>query len=228
MIELTNVRAVAWDMDGTMLNSLGVLYAVTEEVCAEMGRDLPDMAVFKQNFHGSLDESLQAILGVQTEAELADVLTHFLNFQEKHYEDLDRHLFKDAIDLSLRAAAASIPQIVITNRAHKGRGLASPRSIVARSLLAGHIDEIRCGDEGTYNKPDPRVLDGWLEKHGVQSSRLLIVGDQNVDAKLALSLGARAVLVQREDEEIHHLDQLPPGWEEHVTIVHSLHAVQLS
>lgn len=227
MIQLRNIGAVAWDMDGTILDSFGILRAVTEEVCHEMGRPVPAIEVFRTNFHGSLDDSLKAILGLETDAELNEVLQHFLHFQDKHYEDLEGHLFDDAIDLSQRAAAAGIPQIILTNRSHEGRGLASPRSIVARSILSGHIDEVRCGDDPSgHTKPNPAVAQDWLVKHGVSPEKLLVVGDQNVDARLAIALGAPAVLVQRTDEPIHHLDQLADGWEAHVDIVRSLDEVK--
>jgi phosphoglycolate phosphatase-like HAD superfamily hydrolase len=228
-IYLNDVHAVAWDMDGTLLDSFGILRAVTKEVCEEMGRDVPGVEVFQRNFHGSLDDSLKAILGLDTDEELSQVLEHFLHFQGKHYEDLDGHLFDDALDLSERAAKLGIPQIVLTNRAHTNLGLASPRSIVARSILAGHVDEVRCGDDPSGRlKPDPAVVEDWLEKHGVKPEHLLVVGDQNVDARLALALGTRAILVQRTEEPILHLDQLPDGWSSQVQIVRSLQDVVIT
>ena len=54
----------------------------------------------------------------------------------------------------------------------------------------------------------------------------LIIGDQIVDAQFAVALGARAVLVRRH-EEIHHLDQLPEVAAGQITIVDSLHDVEL-
>lgn len=228
MIILEEIQAVAWDMDGTLLDSFGILRAVTEEVCVEMGKPVPAIEVFQQNFHGSLNDSLKAILGLQTDDELSQVLEHFLHFQNGHYEDLNGHLYVDALDLSERAASLGIPQIVLTNRAHEGRGLASPRSIVARSILAGHIDEVRCGDDPSgHVKPNPAVVRDWLVRHDVDPTKFLVVGDQNVDARLAIALRSRAVLVQRTDEPIHHLDQLPDGWEAHVDIVRSLDEVRL-
>lgn len=228
-VNLRGIKAVAWDMDGTMLDSIGILYAVTEEVCVEMGRAMPEMDVFRRNFHGSLDDSLKAILSLETDEELSVVLGHFMRFQGKHYERLDGRLFDDALDLSQRAADAGLLQIVLTNRAHNNRGYASPRSIVARSILSGHIDEVRCGDDPSgLKKPDPAVAQDWLERHGIKPENLLVVGDQNVDALLALALGSKAVLVQRSDESIHHLDQLPHNWQDHVTIVTSLQDIVLT
>jgi phosphoglycolate phosphatase-like HAD superfamily hydrolase len=87
---------------------------------------------------------------------------------------------------------------------------------------------VRCGDDPSgHTKPNPAVVEDWLESMAVNPSKLLVVGDQNVDARLAIALNARAVLVQRADEPIHHLDQLPDGWETHVDIVRSLYEVKL-
>jgi len=58
-----------------------------------------------------------------------------------------------------------------------------------------------------YRKPDQRCVDDWIEKHSLQPHELLVVGDQFVDAQLALNIGAQAVLVAR-DGEIPHLEKL--------------------
>lgn len=222
MAKISNVSAIAWDMDGTIIDSFKVLFAVTAEACKAFGKEMPSTDVFLRNFHGSLEDTLKTVLGLKTEQELEQIHTFFLENQEHHYHDLSEHLFEDALELSERAHKLGIRQVVVTNRAHTDRGLASPRSIVARSLLHGRVEEIMCGDDpGAYRKPDPRALRDWLNRNQIDSSNFLVVGDQVVDAQFALALHARAVLVKRE-QEMHHIDQLPQGWDTRITFVDSL------
>lgn len=227
MVDLKNIKAIAWDMDGTLLDSFKVFEQVTREACALVGRDAPSQDVFLRNFYGSLEDSIRNALDLKTDDELEQIHDYFLKHQEGHYEDIGAKLFEDALALSERAADKNLLQVVVTNRAHIGRGLASPRSIVARSLLHGRIDEVRSGDDPDgHRKPDPRALESWLGKHNLSADELLVVGDQLVDAQLAVALGARAVLVRR-NSEIHYLDQLADGWEQYISIVDSLHDVTL-
>lgn len=228
MINIPGVKAIAWDLDGTIIDSFKVFEELTREACAAVGREAPNQDVFLRNFHGSLEDSIRAVLNLRTDEELQEVHDYFLKNQERYYDNLEGQLFEDALVLSERAAAMGLPQVVVTNRAHKGRGSASPHSIVARSLLSGRIDEVRSGDDpDSYRKPDPRALAGWLDKHDISPNNLLIVGDQLVDAQFAVALNARAVLVRRQDE-IHYLDQLPEVDRTRVMIVSSLHDVVIT
>lgn len=222
MAKISNVSAIAWDMDGTLIDSFKILKHIIEEASVVFGRKVPDEDMLLRNFHGSLEDTLKAIFELKTAEELEQVHDFYLANQGHHYEDLSEHLFEDAVALSERAHKLGIRQVVVTNRAHTDRGLASPRSIVARSLLHGRVEEIMCGDDpGAYRKPDPRALRDWLNMNQIDSSNFLVVGDQVVDAQFALALHARAVLVKRE-QEMHHIDQLPQGWDTRITFVDSL------
>ncbi len=128
------------------------------------------------------------------------------------------------MNLAQQAALMGISQFIVTNRKHTGSGPASPHSIIAASdVMANCIDEIHCGDEVVVNKPDPRVVEGWFDKHNIASENLLVIGDQEVDAHLAINLGARAILISRHPEEFPHSLE-----HKDVLIVENLHDIKLS
>jgi len=207
MVELANVKGIVWDLDGTILDSFGVFEEVMADVTAESGHAMPTREHMRNNYHGTLDETIERILNTSP-SEVDLLVESFLAKQEPHYANgIDTHLFPDAIALAQHGAKENLPQLLLTNRSHKNRGYASPRSIVASSLLAACIHEVRPGDEVTYRKPDQRCVDDWIEKHCLQPRELLVVGDQFVDAQLALNIGSQAVLVAR-DGEIPHLEKL--------------------
>ncbi len=218
-----------WDLDGTLIDSLGIFTEVLCDVLPGHGfNDRPGAQIFSENRHGSLAESINNIIGGNvSEATIEAIIADFLIAQNEHFEDIERHIFPDAKRLAQRLYAADVFQIMVTNRFHEGRLNASPRSIVQRSSLRGRIDAVVCGDDSSFRKPDPKVVNRYLESGMLSGERSLVIGDQFVDAQFARNLGARAILVSRDGSPIPHIEKLGKDWSDYVTIVQSLDQVKI-
>ncbi len=222
-------QAIAWDLDGTILDSFNIYMAVNRDVAQTLGLDEPSEELARKNYHGLLGDSIKAAYGEAFgDTDIDEYIKHFLEKQSDHFIEAEQHLLKDAVRLSAQAAAKGIPQVIVTNRDHEGRGHGSPRSIVSNTSLVDHIDEIICGDEGKgFRKPDPAVLGDLLDRWKVDPAKLLVIGDQHVDAQFALNLNAKAVIVCRDGPEFMHSHLLDDGWQDHVAVVASLDEVKL-
>lgn len=228
MKKFTGVKAVAWDLDGTLIDSFAIFEVVLTELAAAHNLKAPNREDMKLNYHGSLTHAISEGLKVSDEAKLNQLLVDFIDIQGPHYdEEIDKHFFADAVALVHRLNKLNVSQILITNREHTGRNNASPRAIIANSAISHCIHEIRCGDEVAFRKPDPRSLQDWLDKHDIAANQLVVIGDQFVDAQLALNLAARSIIVKRYDE-VPHLETLTTGWQKSVTLVDSLNDVRLT
>ena len=223
------VKALVWDLDGTITDSFGMFVELMHELAPVFDLPLPSREIMLENYHGGLAESIQASLGgALSEPQLEDFVTKFLDKQQGHYEVVETCLLEDALDLAKRATKLGLKQVIVTNRDHAGRGKASPRHIVSSSSLKEHIHEVICGDEAQgFRKPDPKVLGDLLERWGITPQEVLVIGDQHVDAQLALNLGSKAVLVVRDGSEFAHAHKLDKNWQEHVTVVESLKDVTI-
>ncbi len=126
--------------------------------------------------------------------------------------------------LAQQAAKKDIDQLLVTNRAHADRGNASPRAIIAATVLADCIHEIHPGDEVSQRKPDKASVGDWMEKHSILPEKLVVIGDQFVDAQLAINIGARAILIERHGE-IPHLQTITGN--EGLIVVKSLDEIEL-
>lgn len=197
MPKLKNVKCIIWDLDGTLIDSFQAFKKVTAEIFGELGLPVPDDEAFLANYHGSLEQTIEALSGLNDVELHRKLLDRFLIKQIEYYDNQDAGFFEDALRLASSAAEHGIKQFVLTNRDHGGRHSASPRSIIARSAIAEYITDIRCGDEVEFRKPDARALGDWAKKYGLNPSEMLIVGDQFVDARLADDLGCRVVLAGR-------------------------------
>jgi len=221
------MNGIIWDLDGTLLDSFSVFEQIIADVVSESGHSMPTREYMIENYHGSLEETVRQILGIESAEELDGVVYLFLQKQEHHYAgDLETYLFKDASMLAQRAARQNVHQLLVTNRAHEGRGSASPKVIVAATTLADCIHEVHAGDEVEYRKPDSRSIGNWMERHHLTPAEVLVIGDQFVDAQLALNIGARVILVKR-NGHIPHLDTMSRHNPRDIRVVDSLEHIEL-
>jgi phosphoglycolate phosphatase-like HAD superfamily hydrolase len=224
-MKLENVRGIIWDLDGTLIDSFRVFIAILADLAKESGRPMPDEDRLLMNYHGSLEDTLRQTLDIESQEEADRLIDLFVQKQENYYlGDVNGHLFDDAVSLAEIAAEKNLPQLLLTNRDHKGRGSGSPKAIVAATVLANCIHEVRAGDEVTYRKPDKRSVADWLEAKGLKAEQTLVIGDQFVDAQLAINIGARAILVKR-NGIIPHAEEIQKH--ELITTVNNLTEVEL-
>lgn len=228
MVCITDTQAIIWDLDGTLLDSFGIHVDIMTEILVKYGRPEPTYDQLRRNFHGKLEDSMRGLAGEHTsDQELAAMLEDFLKIDNEYIQDVDHHLFIDAVGLAKQAHDKGVRQILVTNRAHgKDRGNASPRGMVDNSVLKGLISDVLCGDEVSFRKPDPRVMGDILNE--LQPSRTVMIGDQAVDALFAHNYGARAVLVNRFEDDIRHMESFyEKDSDTAVEVVNSLSDVML-
>jgi phosphoglycolate phosphatase-like HAD superfamily hydrolase len=159
--------------------------------------------------------------------ELAEVIRNFYVLDNAYIKNVDHHLFEDAIDLAERTHKAGKRQVVVTNRPHgTDRGNGSPRNLVENSRLSNFVSDILCGDDSGYRKPYREFLEARFGSDLTELGKIIVIGDQFVDAEFAHNIGCPAILVSR-TEKLAHLDRLN-NWEEYVQIVSSLREVKVS
>jgi phosphoglycolate phosphatase-like HAD superfamily hydrolase len=224
-MKLEHVEGIIWDLDGTLLDSFGVFESIIADVIVDSGHAMPSRQHMIENYHGSLRETIKAMLDIDSDDVLNIAEKIFKEKQVRHYDsDISNSLFEDAINLAKRAGSLGINQLIVSNRAHTGSGNASPKAIVAGTVLVDYIHEVRTHDEVEYPKPDKRAIGDWLDRHDLDPSNVIVIGDQHVDAELAINIGARAIFIKR-DGQAPHLNKLsnPAA----VLVVDSLDEVEL-
>jgi beta-phosphoglucomutase-like phosphatase (HAD superfamily) len=229
MIIPRTIKAIAWDLDGTLLDSFLIFSKLISDIAPEFTVPAPSREAMQQAFHGTLREAIEAVIEGLDAGQFDDFERRFLTDQGKYYLQVDDNVFADAAQLMRQAGERGIKQLIVTNRDHANRGTASPRSIVENSFMKPLVDVIISGDEvGEFRKPDARVFGNSLIELGVSPEEVLVIGDQHVDALLALNLGASGVIVIRNGETMTHAHTLPHGWQKYVTEVKSLHDVRFA
>ena len=204
-MKIENVQGIAWDLDGTVVDSFDLTLDIISEMVIEHGLKPVPKDVLAKNYHKGLGETFKDLFGAD-DSDIAGYVDWFHQKQEPHYQgDTSRHFFEDAVALADQAAAQGIDQFIITNRMHAGTGTASVSNIIAASALAHHFKDIKCRDQVVEPKPSKRALEGWFEAHNISHDKLLVIGDTHVDADLAMNIGARAIIIDRHQEGMDDL-----------------------
>lgn len=209
MVEIPKPEVMIWDLDGTMLNSFGIYSSIVTQVSAEWEIPEPSPESLRHNFHGRLEESIGNTINL-TGSDLEKFVDHFLEVQESYYEHPADHLYSDALRLAQQGNSIGVKQIIVTNREHQFRGKASPFYFVGHTLLKELIDNVITADTTDFRKPDPRVIAHYVPTQG-NDRRLLVIGDQHVDAQFARNLGAPAVIVNRHLDDVPHMHTVGDG-----------------
>ncbi|MEJ2803034.1 phosphoglycolate phosphatase [Comamonadaceae bacterium PP-2] len=193
------IRAVAFDLDGTLADTLGDFHAAISAMLVELS--LPPIArETVSSFVGKGTEHLlHSVLACvapsahrtpeDTQSLYAAAWGHYM----RHYEALNgQHtaLYPGVLEGLARLRAAGLPLACVTN---KPEGFA--RTLLARKDIADCFSVVAGGDTYERKKPDPMPLVGTARLLGVAPQALLMVGDSVNDAQAARAAGCPVVLV---------------------------------
>jgi phosphoglycolate phosphatase/pyrophosphatase PpaX len=178
-------RAVVFDLDGTLIDSMPlVLAAIThaiepfgrrthEEIFARLGGP-PD------RFLGTLLDDLQH---VPTARQRFDAFDRENAHLIRPYADADRVLKR------LRDAGALVALWT-------GRDRTSTDWLLQRHQLGGYFQAVLCGDDLPSHKPDPAGLVEIMLRLGVTPAETLLVGDADVDVLGGVGGGVDTLLIR--------------------------------
>ncbi len=183
------MKALVWDLDGTLLDSYDLIVRSTLDVMENHGLcDEYDNAyrILKQS---SLGEYLSGI--TDDKALSAEMCSRTLLLCDERYRETV--LMPGAEDALLKTYDAGIKHFVYT---HKGT---SAKDVLDYHGIGKYFTEVINITDGFPRKPAPDVLLYIAEKYGYVMSDVYYVGDRTLDVDFAKNAGAKAVLFLPED-----------------------------
>ncbi|MBV8513801.1 MAG: HAD-IA family hydrolase [Acidobacteria bacterium] len=174
------VRALIFDLDGTLIDSKLDLIHSVNAMLAEMGRaKLSDGVISSYIGHGAPMLVSRALGGVAKEDELARGLTYFLRYYEDHKLD-NTCLYPETAETLAKLNEQKIAMAVLTNK---------PVKISVRILealgAAKFFRAIYGGNSFETKKPDPQGAKAILEEFRIHAADAMMVGDSEVDIQTA-------------------------------------------
>lgn len=187
------IRAVAFDLDGTLVDSAADLMHASNALLAELGRppvDLPAVRSFIGDGAPKLVERvLAATGGVPAADETARCLQRFLAIYEA---DPSAHsaLYPGVAETLGALTQAGLRLGVCTNK---------PMGATLRLLddlgIADHFAAVVGGDSYPARKPSPEPVLGLLERLEVRPDEAAFVGDNEHDVAASRAAGVALVLL---------------------------------
>jgi phosphoglycolate phosphatase len=188
--DFSGVRAVVFDLDGTLIDSEKDLVTSVNAMLRQVGRhELAEELI--ASFVGSGASVLVSrALGEGTGAEdVKKALAIFLGHYEQHKLDVTR-AYPGVEETLQELQARDCPLAVLTNK---------PTEISKRILealgLSRYFRLIYGGNSFPSKKPDPLGARTILREFGIAAEQGLMVGDSEVDVQTARNAGMRVVAV---------------------------------
>ncbi|MGB0682516.1 MAG: phosphoglycolate phosphatase [Magnetovibrionaceae bacterium] len=191
---MMSLRAVVWDLDGTLLDSAPDLRAVLNAVIGEIGLAPFDLAEVKGMIGGGVPKLVERGLGARGLApspqQLADLSARFLELYAAR-PCRESTLFPGAEDTLRRLKAAGYAQALCTNKPEAITGL------ILRALgLVDCFDAVIGGDTTLERKPHPLPLRTALGQLKAGAAQAVMIGDSSADQGAARAVNCKLVLVR--------------------------------
>jgi phosphoglycolate phosphatase len=184
------VRALIFDLDGTLIDSKRDLIHSVNAMLGEMGRaQLGEETISGYIGHGAPLLVARALGSNAREDDLRRALQFFLAYYEEHKLDTTC-AYPGVADSLAELSRKKVPMAVLTNK---------PVKISVRILealgLATHFRAIYGGNSFESKKPDPRGANTIVSEFGASPRETMLIGDSEVDVQTARNARMIAVAV---------------------------------
>lgn len=186
-------RAIIWDLDGTLIDSVADLTTALNRLLAEWGLDkLPAAVVRPMIGDGAarlVERAFAASGAPLASASLEGTVLRFLELYGERPVDETR-VFEGAVAAMDQLTRAGWAHGLCTNKPH-----AITTDILARLGLDDRISVVVGGDSTPQTKPHPVPLLSCLRQMGVACIDAVMIGDSAIDVLAARAAGVRVIIV---------------------------------
>ncbi|TAH49901.1 MAG: phosphoglycolate phosphatase [Betaproteobacteria bacterium] len=185
-------RAVLFDLDGTLLDTIGDLAEAANRMLAELGRPVRTQDEIHSFVGKGIPNLVRRCLTDNARASEDEIEAAVPVFR-RHYHvvnGVSTRIYPGVLETIAALRARSIKLAVVTNKAE-----AFTLPLLERMGIAEHFDTVVSGDTLAVKKPDPAVLHLACERLGVSAGQALMIGDSANDALAAQGAGMPVLLV---------------------------------
>lgn len=174
---------IIFDLDGTLLDTIGDLAAAGNYALEKMGKPLHGVKEYKMFVGNGIPKLIERMLPQgHSASEETEALGIFSEYYGRHKSDRTKP-YEDMRELLVELSAAGITCVCNTNKAQEFS------EELIRSVYGDLIREIAGAGRGFPVKPSPEAANELIRHFG---GRALYVGDSGVDMQTAANAGIDA------------------------------------
>lgn len=180
------IKAVMFDIDGTIVDAYGSIYKALQLTLDEMGYPPTDFETAKR----AVGHGIEGLLGVFVKADdVMRAIDVYAGHTDKILADTVKFL-PGAKRLIKDLRARDIKVAIASNRPHQF-------SVQILKILGAYddFDAIVCADNVPNAKPDPDMIHEILNRFQVAAEEAVFVGDMTVDAQTGINAGVKTIIV---------------------------------
>lgn len=184
-----NIKAVIWDLDGTLLNTLDDLAASVNAALAMNGmplRSTEEVRAFVGN--GIRNLMIRAVPGGEANPAFDKALEDFIRHYGAHSRDRTRP-YDGILEMLDKLSAAGVKHAIVSNKI----------DFAVKALSRAYFGERMCAaigdDPSRARKPAPDSVFAAMREMGVTAQETVYVGDSDVDVLTARNAGVPCVAV---------------------------------
>jgi HAD superfamily hydrolase (TIGR01509 family) len=194
LLNLTNLKAVLIDLDGTLVDSMPMLYSTYTHFLKQSG-----YKGSREEFDSLIGATLPDIVGTlatryNIETTSRELMQLYLRMLEKHYSS-ELQLFPGAMDFILYAKEQELKTALVTS---------APNELVT-SFLEGHnltelFDVVMTPETVRRGKPSPEIFEKALQELGIDASEGIVIEDSSHGVRAAVEAGIPTIKLTHGDE----------------------------
>ena len=182
-------KAILYDMDGTVLDTLADLTAAVNHSLTVFGFPPVSAAQVRRSLGNGAKRLINCCLPEGAdEARSEELLEYYKKYYDAHC-CIDTAPYEGIVPLMEKLLDAGVKQAILSNKPH------SAVQPLAEKFFSGLLDFALGESETVRKKPDPSGLLNATERLGFSVHECLYVGDSEVDVQTAKNAGMDCVAV---------------------------------
>ena len=181
---------VIFDLDGTLLNTIGDLAASVDYVMRS--RNLPEHtdAEYRQMVGGGIRRLVERALPEELAANEEYVDECVAQFRRYYVDNIDRHTvpYEGMCELLADLERSGVKLAVASNKFQHGTD-----RLVSKFFSDIDFVAVEGNREGAPLKPDPQIVTGILSRVGIAPERAVMIGDSGIDIRTAQAAGIDSI-----------------------------------
>ena len=181
---------VIFDLDGTLLNTIGDLAASVDYVMRSRNHPEHSDAEYRQMVGGGIKRLVERALPEEFAKDEVYVEECVAQFRRYYVDNIDRHTvpYEGMPELLRKLQQSGVQLAVASNKFQHGTD-----RLVAKFFSDIEFVAIEGNREGAPLKPDPHVVLNILKDRDIALDRVVMVGDSGIDIRTAKAAGIASI-----------------------------------